>query len=508
MGTTLLWILQLAFALLMFAAALAWGRRRSSSLRRSAVALALLPLLALHGLLAWKALALRFDVGVLHAPWVAATALLGLHLIGAALLWLRDRRGTGPGSWSAGPLLLCALVALALDLSTLWNLELRARLRASSLRLEAGRIAWRESPPRPADHANAAPIHLRASQVFDGREPVELVAWRPALRDMAVLDTVDPALRSTLAGLADELASTREAARLSACWFEPKPGEPRLGDVEDMVSVPPIAPLLALGDALALEARVRAADGDGAGALEDVDALFALATHLAQTPVLITTLGAVAIRDVGVTTLAHVLSEDSLEQAELEHFELRGDRSLAALVPRALAMEEAYGLSMLGLVAQGDTALTDLGDWKLPERLDVELYNVFLLDADVAGYRETMGELQARAREPLAEFLEAPSIDQAQVRSRGVLATLFVPNLRSTLLAMHRSDARLELARLALAAARYRSRTGRYPTSLTELPASSQAVDLEGDGSFVRLVRTGLEEGEEALELRLPAQMH
>jgi hypothetical protein len=502
----LLWTLHLLFVLLVFAAALEWGCQRSARWRYAALALALGPLLALDGYLTWKAVALRFDSGIVHAPWIAATSLLGLHLVGVGLLWTHRTREAGRGPFSAGTLLLCALAALALDLSTLCNLELRARLRASGLRFEAGRIAWRLSPPRPAADDNAAPLYLRAAHVFEGSDALELDVWSPALRGEAVLDAHDPALRVVLTGLADVLRSAREAASLASCWFEPKEGWPEASGLEEPVVVPRIASLLALGSAFALEARVRALDGDAAGALEDVDALFCLSAHLGQTPGLIPTLGAVAIRESGVTTLAHVLSGDGLELSTLERFDLRLGPSQAELAPDALLMEEAYGLGMLGWWLQSGGDIPGLQNGKLSARLDSTLFAVFLLDEDVAGYRATMWELQALAREPRAVFLEAPPTDAARVRGRGLLSSLLVPNLHDLLRAMHRSDVRGELACVALEAARHRAALGRYPTSLTELGMTPRDVQLEGDGSTVRLVSPGLRAGDDPLELRLPVR--
>lgn len=67
MNFTLLWLLQLAFSLVVLATALAWTAGASRGVRGAAVGAALLPALAV-GYFAWSALELRFGWDVPHAP--------------------------------------------------------------------------------------------------------------------------------------------------------------------------------------------------------------------------------------------------------------------------------------------------------------------------------------------------------------------------------------------------------------------------------------------------------
>jgi hypothetical protein len=300
--------------------------------------------------------------------------------------------------------------------------------------------------------------------------------------------------------MAPALERVRAGARLEACWFEP---EPQFPGADELVGVPRILPLLQLAQALALQARARVADGDLSAALEDVEGLLAMSDHLVQTPVLIGLLGACAVRDLGARTLAHALAAEGLPSSTLQGFELRPGPDLAALTPRALAMEEAYGLSMVGLLARGEVGLVGDG-WQPLSRLNAALYKIFLLEEDVAGYRLSARELQELARAPLAEVLSAPEPDAREIRGRGLLATLLITNVRRMVLTAHRTDARVELARLALAAARFRLEHGAYPTSLDALGVEAPGVVLEGDGSWVRFVRLDLSDDDRPLDLRLP----
>ncbi len=504
MGTVILWVLHLSFCLLLLAAALAWGQGRSAVARRTALTLAVLPLLALNAWIAWRALWLRFGFEMAHAPWLGTTGLLGVHLVGVGVLLVRSRPRPGAAPWPRGVLTLCALVALALDVTTLWNLELAARLRASDLRLEAGRIAWRESPPRPRPEENAASIYLDVAGAMEGERGVDLSPWTSALQDEAALDADDPELRAALARLGPGLARVREAARLPACWLEPAP-EP--DGAEDLLRAPRIFPLLALANALALEARVRAADGEMKGALEDVTTLLALADHIAQTPILISVMLAGATRSLAVRALVHVLASDGLEASALEGLELGGESPLVLQLPRALTMESAWGLGAIGLLARTDWVLDQESGWAPWSRLDATLFRILMLDSDVRGYRQSLAELQAQVRLPLTEQLTIPEPNAVLLQSRGLLTAMMIPNLRSLTVGLHRFDVEVELARLALAAARYRLAHGRYPTSLDQLGVDAPGVELEGDGNWVRILRPDVADGDGPLGLRLPPRV-
>ena len=502
MGTIALWCWHLSFSLLILATALAWSRSRSSLARSAAIALALAPLLTLHVVLAWITLRLRFRLGIEFAPWLAATGLLALHVLGALFLLARARRDPGAAVWPLGTLAVCALAALALDGTTLWNLELKARIEIAHLGLEAGRIAWRESPPRPSGAENAAQIYLEASKELQHGEDGVLDPWLPArLRAKAALDADDPGLRAALNSLEPALESVREATRRPTCSFEPEPGTE---DASLQLTKLPVQLLLSLADALELEARVRAADGNLSGALADVQALLGLARHVVWEPSLISAMVASVVRSKAVAALAQTLSSQGLALGDLEAFDWSREPKLVDVGPHAMAREEAFCLGAVARLSQPDSSISFPGGTRglARTRLASALYNAFMLEQEVAGLRQSMREIQALALLSSAELrVRQSSSDRLQSRS-GSLAAYLVPNMLPVLLTLHRSDAELELAALAIDAARWKLEHGRYPQSLAELGRVGGLALLEGDGTFVRLTRPDAGEA----QVRLPPE--
>ncbi len=480
MHLALLIALQLAFSMLLAAAGAAYSARSSKralglSLLVAAVALPG----AFHGLLVWKALSLRFELGVEHAPWPAA---LGLFLAHAAVLpWVLTvarRRALSPV-----PLASAAALALALACGLYWNLELRARVILLSARVEAGRIAYRVAPGRVDPAENAAPLYEEhVAELFEGPAALHPGPWRDVLRGEAELTADDPELRALLDRAGPALARARETSRLPRCSFETGAG----GDYE-VVRIPSVLPLYSLAEVLALEARVRAQDGGAADALEDVEAIYRIAEHLAQTPLPTLLMTAGAVRELGDRTLVHILSAPELDAGDLSAFVLHRASSLVESAPDMIALEEAYGLGMI-------SSMADAGP--------LEPYFVLRAEAELAGYRATMAELADRARR-LGDAKDAePGRAPA---TRGLLAGLLAPKA-SLLPALVRSDAQGELVRAALAAAHVRSARGTWPRGTDELGVGFERVLLEGDGAFVRITLAEPGTLEPAPELRLPEE--
>jgi hypothetical protein len=495
MGTAALWCWHLSFSLLIVATALAWGQGRSSTVRRAAIALALVPLLVLHATLSWTTLRLRFHSGLGFSPWLAACGLFALHALGVWLLLSRARRRPGAAAWPVGTLAVCSLAALALEGTTLWNLELQAHIELSRLSLEAGRIAWRESPPRPRPEENAAPLYLEASEKLQRGDEGVLDPWR----GQETLDANDPELRAALQSLSAALESARAAGRRPACWFEPETGLESAGS--SVVSLP-VKPWFRLADALELDARVRAADGDVSGALADVEGLFALARHAVQEPSLVSALLASSVRSKALGALAHALAAPSLAARDLEDLDPTREPSLVAVAPRALAREEAFCLAAVGQLSEAGSRLGFPGGARglLRNRLASALYNAFLLGPEVAELRSSLKEIQALALSPLAELRALRDSNGIGFSRRGYLASYLLPNMLTVLLTLHRSDSELELAALAVEVTRWRLVHGGYPQTLAELGREDGRVLLEGDGTYVRLTRPDAGDA----ELRLP----
>jgi hypothetical protein len=271
------------------------------------------------------------------------------------------------------------------------------------------------------------------------------------------------------------------------------------------MAAPPVATLFKLADALELEARVRAADGEVSGALADVEALFALARHVVQEPTLISAVLAGSMRSKAVDALAHVLAAPSLALRDLGALDPAREPSLVALAPRALAREEAFCLAAVGHLAEAGTSPVgpDGARGLARNRLASALYKAFMQRSEVAELRSSLKAIQALALSPVAELRAQRDAMTSDLPRRGSMASYVVPNMLPVLLALHRWDTELELAGLAVEAARWKLEHGRYPQTLAELGREGGLVVLEGDGTHLRLSRA--DDGD--AELRLPPEV-
>jgi hypothetical protein len=473
-------VLQLVVSL--FAAAAAFARAANAEsrwARRTWAILGTVPMLVLNAALAAGALALRFGPSEVTTPWVAGVALLLGHVFGLVVL----RRGAG--ARAVLPLASAFVVGGAVELLFVWNLELRGRLLAAELAREAGRIAFRENPGRVPPEENAAPAYEGIAARLAPDAGLSVAEWADALGANGTLDPREPRLVAALDGWAATLAEARAASELPHCR----------GVHEEELEIVPAPRVLALFDVargLALEARVRGASGDAAGALADVRATFAVARHLLETPLLISVAAAASVRALAVDALVHVLVEGGASAEELHAFAFDSTPLAEETALRALRLEEAFGLSAFGAFASGGTPFGPLdGAFVRAGRV---LYVAFLFEDDVRGYRATFRAMREAAALPTGELVAAGGAQPA--RERGVLTQLLVPNLMDNLVHFHRSDARLELAGLALEAARVRARDGAYPTSAEALGVPAASVALEGDGTYVRIYATGAHWGE------------
>lgn len=503
MGLAALWIAQATFSVLLAAAGVAGLASNPRSRRAQAVAaLAILPLLTLHGVLAWQAAVLRVEHGVLHAPWRFAVSLFTLHLVASIGLFFWARTGGALFGWSRGRLAFGAFIAAAFSVTTLRMLDLEARLSLAGLRSEAGRIAFELVPAAPDAALDAAPIYERAgAELFEGEHALDLTDVAAMLSGEVAFDAENFEVQKALERGRPRLDEVRVASRLPYCRGIPK-------DPDEVVTVPRVAPWFGLNRLLCLDARMRAAQGDVAGAIDDCEAAERMSVQLARMPALISLLAGSAVRTETLPTLLHVASLEGIRDEDLVRLDACLEASLAALCPGAIRMDEAYVLAMLGsAIAEGRTSSIGLPDG-LPSWLTPPLYGPFLLREDLDGYRKVMQAARAESElsfEELARLSEDGDTAAAEARSHGVLASYAAPNVRRVVLQVQQNDARVRLARLALRAERERRTAGSYPTQTGAWSVGPDEVRVEGDGRSLRILRENPSDAKKPLEVRLPA---
>jgi hypothetical protein len=491
MALALLWIEHLAFVLLLLAASHAWLAERGRRWQRTLVIalVAGLPLLA-HGWLAWLALDFRIGFGARHSPWLYATSLFVGNAMGVAWLWRRVR---GASSWPIGSLAVAAALAFLLDATTFWNLQIQARQTLASLRVEAGFEAFAVLPARPTDDENARDELLAALEQLDLEKDL-IDDWYGEFElddeDRAYLERSGPAL--------ERLHAAATLPRL-----QPEPSSKDF----DWIAFPRVVDLVRAAYVVNAEARLRLERGDLEGAAQGLQTLLRLAHLQYDIPTIASTMVAALLRSEACSLASTVLSSEAWDAESLAALDLIDGTSAVTAMRRSLRMEEAYGLAMLGAAAQRPMDLRTLFGYEAQEapsygRLLGPLYLIFLLDAELEDYRQVYADYEG-----LATLGDVVAMDEADllVKRRGIMTSLLLPHLRSSLMVAHRSDAEMGLLRAARAAAVERLRTGEYPVDATGLPGGDH-MTLTRDGAAIVLADTKFPEeahGGKPVTLRL-----
>jgi hypothetical protein len=282
-----------------------------------------------------------------------------------------------------------------------------------------------------------------------------------------------PLVTESLARHTETLALLEQAASRDVCRFTRDWTRPSLA-----MLLPEIQAMRRAARLVALAARHDAASGEPAAALAKVEILGAFAQHAASEPLLITMLVGFALDAVADQTLADVLPALTAQEAELLVTLTLPDITLA--MPRAFFGEEAFGLAMFADVIAGRNEATSmLSDGDAGSAIGIaagqnspigSLFRVFLIPADLAGYRGTMHEFQQLASrpEPSSRLRDAASALNTKLQESppGILCTLMFPALSSVFDAGFRDQARNACQEVLIAATRQRLATGSLPESL------------------------------------------
>jgi hypothetical protein len=370
------------------------------------------------------------------APAAAFIIYRALRAGGAAPTAEGTVRPAGAG-WPRAKLAVAATAVVLLGATTVWNMSLAAHNKLAAIRAEAGALALSLMPSRPPDSENAALVYERA---FELMPKVENVPELPGEGDKG-------AARAYLTEHELALKLLRQAAAMPGCYFEyPSP-------VPDIEALMPILPSMRQGARLlALDAQVKAADGQAGLALRDVAAIFGLARHAGTSPALIQGLVAIAAGAMGHVTLEDVLAHCEPSAADLEQLPVDETFSYWRLLRRMVRMEDALCL------ATGANMAEKTGD-------------VFFMPGELPGLRSMMLEYDAALAHPY--YLAREGIEQVEQKAQdgrwGILPAMQAPAWTTATAAAAQAEAKWLLDNMALAATAYRIRHGRFPAAPGDL---------------------------------------
>ncbi len=523
MGFVLIWLETLAAALLFEATVAAVSARRAPRwgwrVPPVTVAFLMLVVAAFTSAIAWMIYAYGFAFGqggtivgpVDAAVWKATTeravpassvfflvAWTSGFGIGTGWIWWHGLRRRGEprvpaaATWPRGRLATAWVVAVLLAGITFSILDQAAKVQLASVRQDAGAIALNHAPPRIPDRENAAHVYRRAFEILKPLEQVpeplqeKTAAWRNY--DKSKFDPKDKDLRGYLRAREPGLVLVRKGAAMPGCSFDYNYLDPL------KLLLPELQYLRDAARDLALDALVKATDGDTEGALADVAALYGIAGHFTD-PLLITLLMAVAVEKTADRALEDVLALTAPLPGELAPLPPESTTSYQMRLHRSLEMEEAFGLTAFGCLGNGDTRwLVDfkvIGDESfMVDNILIPFYRVFLLSDDLAGYRGMMKVYQDVTKYP---YYEAPPQwwhqEAKELMSRGgVLTRLLIPATNRSRRAAAEGDTARRLAQVAVALTYYRAAKGTYPQNLDALvPGYLPQVPLDPfDGKPLR----------------------
>jgi hypothetical protein len=480
-GYVLFWVEGMAVALLCLALVAAWASARRFFWRVAGVIGVFLVFagtaaFAAHAVAPWQrewGRQLPADLFAYSLSWLV------VYLVAAAVLLRRAFRRPGAGlpraaaGWPRGKLALgLGGAALALGL-TFWNLDLAARADLAVARQEAGDVLLTLSPPPGTESDQAARLFAEAGKGLEppsnpwhnAVDPGTPIDWQkePSWKDPYVVDLV--------ARQEKALALVRRAAALP-----PGGRTPRSLDLSALQGNGDLWPVRRDERfLLAVDARVKATQGNLRRSLEDVAALLGMSRHAT---------GMVAAPEtLGTQVQAWRTLEDALRLTPSK--EPVPDVPLPEGVSplRSLHREMAvFGMIWPALMSDDPLRIPELrrgaGVWSEPpldgvvETLVVPGCRVFLTPAELA-YTHRRWEAYRRV---LHEPPEGTPRDWAAVRSlidagpEGLFSAVFVRPKEQVLLRGAGNLAALEqLARAGLAAARYRAKHGRHPEHLEQL---------------------------------------
>jgi len=503
-GYAMMWLEWLAAAILFVAVATAClARLRRPRLRIGlSLAAALLPIVkgsVIACIFAYVAMVTLRPWYTYHwfLFWFSWTACSAAGIVLVLVAGLRRRGGASPGaaSWPRGKLALGLVAVLLLSWITFWNLDLSIKGRLASLRAEAGALALSVAPARPAESENAASVYRQAFDALGKGDdlPPEFgqgwTDWTNGHGSTADFDPADPKLAAFLARSEGAMSLLRRAAAMPACYFDHDYGRPSI-----WMLLPEMTDSHRSARLLALDARVKASQRQTDRAMEDIRAVFGIARHSTASPILISLLIAAGSDEAGVTALEAVLNFSQPSAGQLAGLDLSPPGMLQRNLPRALRMEEVFGVSVavdIGL-ADDPLALGYLLAVTAPAEPFVAGWRVFLSQDEVAAYRGGVREYQRLADLPYyAVAAEWKTASQPEsICRRGILAKALMPALGSCAKRLAQGDARHGVAYVAVAAARYRAEKGRLPETLDALVPEYLPAVPRGpfDGKPLRMV--------------------
>jgi hypothetical protein len=324
------------------------------------------------------------------------------------------------------------ITAVAID----WKLRADLETAREQWKAAGGVLVLADARPSSliSDEQDAAPVYRQAFELMTplGTDEQQL------LREL----TDDKAVRGLLMANADAMSLVHQAASLPACAWRSRLYDDGMG-----AAITHLTELRTLALLLDADARIRAREGDEAGAARSIESLLQIATHSSSEPWMIALLIRLSIAHLALAALREGF-QDAEVPAELASLVARPDGHRAVAI-RAVQTEGAMGIKTF----DDPRARAILNPWSAFRWLAL---------SDQACYLWTMTNEVNRFQSP-SPAKGARGVRAFKPHWTAPVTAVLVPALQKAEESIAHVEAQHELARAAIALRKHRAEHGAYP---------------------------------------------
>lgn len=394
-----------------------------------------------------------------------ALSLIGYIAI-ARIGWRRRDQDALPAAatWPRSRLLVAFLVALSLSAVTHWNVTLSVQQRLAREEVDARVMALSVMPGRPIDSHNAAVLYEPVFERLRKHHHDTRILQDDWLDFDKPLDTDDPVLRELLASHRQDLDALVNASTRLQCYFGIRQTRDFLGGNGEFSWIEPMHIGATL---LAIDTRVSITNGDLENAVRSTSALFRLARHTDQTPILFNALISCRIEEWAIDCLQALLNHPDLSASMCSGLLLDTPTDYRRSLRRVSAFEEAGATTFVQRFSPGFTE--GVGQ---PDTLETLLWSTtspYFIEHELDLFRSAHRQLRVLLDRPWPEVIQ---YDFGQFERAGVLASDLMGAYGPMSFNGMIGDTRYHQARLAIAMRRYELEQGDLPESFDDLVPS------------------------------------
>jgi hypothetical protein len=230
---------------------------------------------------------------------------------------------------------------------------------------------------------------------------------------------------------------------------------------------------------LALASRTKSLAGDTHGALQDLNAILAMAEHLTSFPTLISLMVAIAVDETRISALEYVLAHTSGAGQGLIDLPVTTHSSILHNLSKVMQVEAEGQLQGFTKMAakndvgriMGQSPDDKTGYCAYGSTMFTKMWRVFFLPSDLKGGRDIIADNLGKPVKTYEELQKnLKKIDQARDAGEfGILTSIAGPNFFRYVTRSMRYDVLNGLSNLALAATAYKAAEGEYPSRPEDL---------------------------------------